>query len=110
MKQVLKFDENLGDFMPFFCSVCNKMIGNNIIVKVGINYYKSPLCVDCNEARGVRVEGRRRESKRNKVERCFETRLNDALKTLLTTEPEPRIKRIANKVNLTSKKRGRTKK
>lgn len=100
MKQALKFDEDLGDFMPFFCSGCNKMIGNNIIVKVGINYYKSPLCVDCNEARGIRVEG--------SEEKVKEIRFNDALKTLLTTEPKS--KRVTTKVNLTNKKRGRTKK
>ena len=45
------------------------MIGNNIIVKVGINYYKSPLCIDCNKTRKIKVE----ESE----EKAKETRFND---------------------------------
>jgi len=84
MKKALKFDEDLGDFMPFFCNSCNTNINNNIIVKVGINFYKSPLCVRCNESRGIKIH--------NKEEQVQETRLTEPIKAVKTIEPKKREK------------------
>jgi hypothetical protein len=71
--------------MPFFCNSCNTNINNNIIVKVGINFYKSPLCVRCNESRGLKIH--------NKEEQVQETRLTEPIKAVETIEPKRRKRR-----------------
>ncbi len=85
MKKVLKFDEDLGDFMPFFCSGCNTNISNNVIVKVGINFYKSPLCISCNESRGIKIH--------NKEEQVKETRFNESVNAVEIIEPQRKKRR-----------------
>lgn len=58
MQKVLKFDDDLGDFIPYFCNSCNDNVNTSIIIKVGIHLYKSPLCFACNQIRGITIVNR----------------------------------------------------